>query len=191
VKAIRIFFEGSPKLKPGLHVFLSELVLACRERRREIRFVDGGSQSNTIADFKTALKANQADICVLLIDSDGPDSGDGFVSICRRRHLPPDLVFWMVQVMESWFLSDPVKMAEFYGQGFRRNLLKEWVSVESVPVSEVMSILRDATRKAKNGKYHKTKHPPELLKLIRPDLVKKKSAHCRRLFEQVSALLQP
>jgi hypothetical protein len=182
VTAIRIYFEGSPRLKPGFHAFLKELVLACRERRREIRFIDGGSQNDAVADFKTGLKANPEDTCVLLIDSDGPDSGNGFLPVCQRWHIPVDRVFWMVQVMESWFLADPQRLSEFYGPQFNSEPLKTRTEVETIPKSDVLAILRRVN-------YHKTKDAPKLLEIIRPDLVKAKSAHCRRLFERVSALL--
>jgi hypothetical protein len=117
---------------------------------------------------------------------------DGEDARARLSKVPEDArdrVFWMVQLMESWFLADPDALALFYKQGFGGGLFKQWSNIEDIPKADVVRILHDATRKTQKGKYDKTAHAPTLLASVSRDLVKQKSPHCMELFERVPALL--
>lgn len=96
----------------------------------------------------------------------------------------------MVQCMESWFLADPGALKNYYGEdGFRESALKRNPSVEQIAKSDVLSCLRSATRETAKGQYHKTAHAPQLLEKIDPDLVRKASRNCDRLFQALTKRL--
>lgn len=51
----------------------------------------------------------------------------------------------MVQVMETWFLSDRAMLRRYFGDAFRENLLRAWPDLESVPKATVLATLDQAT----------------------------------------------
>jgi hypothetical protein len=128
----------------------------------------------------------------MLIDSEGPDDGKLFSQLRQQTNLEPsveDSVFWMVQLMEAWFLADTAALSSFYGQGFREAALPGNPKVEEVPKQDVLAGLKRATETTTKGDYHKTRHAPRLLELIDPEVVRRVSPNCRRLFEKVLARL--
>jgi hypothetical protein len=144
--------------------------------------------------FLLALETHPDALNILLIDSEDSDDGKLFESICQPRGIEVrsrDHVFWMVQCMEAWFLADVETLRNYYGKEFRENAVRGNPRVEEIPKKDVIEALKAATRGTGKGPYHKTKHAPYLLRLIRPGLVKQASAHCRRLFESVPQLAQP
>ena len=49
--------------------------------------------------------------------------------------------------MESWFFADKDKLAEFYGQNFKRNSLAKNTNVEKIPkASVVVAVAAGPTR---------------------------------------------
>lgn len=173
--AIRIYYEGSKLLKPGLDAFFSDLRVRTRERKVELRFIASDSGANARDDFQIALKTNPKAWNVLLVDSEG-----------SSRTIRPN-VFWMIEMMESWFHADKERLGEFYGAGFRRNALKANPKVEQIPKKDLIAGLRRATKDTLKGDYfeHKTSHGPRLLAIIRPDLVRRAAPECERMFRTV------
>jgi hypothetical protein len=126
----------------------------------------------------------------LLIDSEGPDDGKLFA----RLELPAaqkDSVFWMVQLMESWFLADIQALKGYYGQGFREARLMAKREIERVPKKDVMKWLENVTKATQKGKYDKTGHAPRLLSIINPALVREAYPNCGRILDIFHARLQP
>lgn len=186
VTEVRIYFEGDPALRPGFRAFFRELDAL----RVPIQLIAG--KATAIQDFVTALRKHPDALNVLLIDSERDDDGALFESICEPRGVSGsarDSVFWMIQCMESWFLADVERLAEYYGGGFRQNALPSNARVEATPKRDVLDGLKNATRNTQKGRYHKTRHAPDLLGRIRPELVKQKSPCCKRLFESVPRLV--
>jgi hypothetical protein len=193
VAETRIYFEGDPTLREGFRVFFGELATALG---RQPSLIAGDGREMAIADFLTALKKHPGAFNILLIDSEGPDDGRLFESICRPQRVDlrsKDRVFWMVQCMETWFLADVEALRRYYGKEFRESAMPRNPKVEEIPKKDVFEALKAATRTSKNpyDDRTKSKHAPRLLKLIDPALVKQASAHCRRLFESVPKLAQP
>ena len=86
--------------------------------------------------------------------------------------------FWMVECMESSFLADIEALSRYY----RRDLteaLRGDPNVEEIPKKDVLARLKAAT----DGRYHKTKDAPHILKGILPQRVKQAAPNCRRLFD--------
>jgi hypothetical protein len=127
-------------------------------------------------DFRTAQKEQRQDVLnVLLRDSEG-------LNFAVR-----DSVFWMVQIMEAWFLADPEALERFYGKGFRRDALKPNPKVEEIPKDDVLESIKQATRETKKARYHKTQHAPRILELVDPAKVRAAAPNCDRLFRELQA----
>lgn len=125
--AIHVYFEGDEKLKEGFNQFLSELSHAAQRHRCRFRAISCGPRSEACKDFATAIRANEGVWNILLIDSDGPDSGQLTQSLCKQHGWGRDhreSIFWMVQTMESWFHADKEALEDFYGSCFRKKALK-------------------------------------------------------------------
>jgi hypothetical protein len=189
VAETRIYFEGDPALREGFRVFFSELATALG---RQPRLIAG--EATAIADFLTGLRKHPGALNILLIDSERPDDGKLFETICQPKGIDVrsrNRVFWMVQCMEAWFLADAEALRKYYGKEFRENAVLGNPRVEEISRKDVFEALKTATKDTSKGPYHKTKHAPSLLKLIDAALVKQASAHCRRMFDRVPQLAQP
>jgi len=106
VTELRIYFEGDPKLKPGFSEFLREIREAAWNRK--CRFQPVATNGTPVQDFQIALDTHRAAWNVLLLDSDVPVNSS-LADLCLSKKLNPsheEFVFWMVQIMESWFLAD-------------------------------------------------------------------------------------
>lgn len=186
VNEIRIYFEGDKTLKPGFHAFFSEAIRVARQRRCRVQFIS--TNGTPAQDYKIALVKHPGAWNILLLDSHGPDSGSLSVTFCRRegvdeRHARS--VFWMVQLMEAWFLADTDALETYYGAGFQRDALPHNPKVEEVPKDSVYAGLKAATRRTAKGEYHKTRHGPKLLNAVSPERVKNAAPNCRLIFDSV------
>ena len=172
---LRIYFEGDDALRPGFSQFLVEVKTAARDRRIGFQLIAGGATAER--DYQTALHKRPEAWNVLLRDSEGPEppkSGD-------------DDHFWMVQLMEAWFLADPDALETYYGKDFNANALKKNPQIEEIPKSDVLDSLKEASKKTQKGRYHKTKHAPEILQRIDPTKVRNAAPHCELLFQRLLA----
>ena len=182
VTELRIYFEGDARLRPGFHKFLSQIVQTAMARQCRVDLIATGG--TPAADFHAALTAHPNAFNVLVLDSDGPID-DSLADLCLSKKLDPklqDSVFWMVPVMESWFLADIRSLKTFYGNGFKENALTGNPSVEEILKVDVYSKLKRATKDTKRGEYHKTKHAPALLSAVDVRLVRAAAPNCERLF---------
>jgi Domain of unknown function (DUF4276) len=185
-RQIRIYFEGEDALREG---FLQFFVEICERMNNQVKFIAGGGE-NSVSDYKQALESHPDAWNVLLKDSEGPDNGRLFNDLRRRHKLPANLkdsVFWMVQLMEAWFLADVDALAGYYGPHSNRRALRANPAVEQVPKSDIYRKLKAATKRT--GGYHKTEDVPQLLRRIKPDRVKKASPNCQRIFDTILSRL--
>ena len=162
---------------------------------RGFRLISAGSGSAAYDRFHVAIAANKNVWNILLTDSEGPDTGALSESLCRkygwdRDH--QDSIFWMVEMMESWFHADKDKLEEFYGQGFRKNALKPNPKVEEISKTDLENGLKTATKDTNKGDYfdNKTSHGPKLLSVVSPEKVQNAAPNCKRLFAAVVAKLE-
>ena len=150
-----------------------------------------GGGDDVVRDFMSALRSHPTALNVLLKDSDAPDDGCLLASLKQRSDwkLPAgmtvsqDQVFWMVQIMEAWFLADRDVLKKFYGGDFHENSLPANPRIEEVPKGDVLSGLKQATSQTTAGRYHKTRHAVKLLSLLSAETVAAVAPNCRRLFE--------
>ncbi len=191
---IRVYYEGNRLLKPGFVQFFAELTSLAKEKRSAIHFISAGSGANACRDFGIALKTNTGAWNILLKDSEGPDSGNLSTSLCREYtwdKVHADSIFWMVEMMESWFHADKDALANFYGEGFKKGALKANPDVEAISKSDLEKGLQNATRNTNAGGYfdNKTSHGPKLLARIDPKRVREAAPNCDKLFTAVLSRL--
>src|ERR1039458_4047942 len=193
---IRIYFEGDKGLKPGFHAFFKDLRECARKRRCKLNLVASGSGAAACRDFGIALSEHSSAWNILLRDSEGPFSDQLSRALCKEGKWKSSYsasIFWMVEMMESWFHADKVSLAKFYGaDDFKRNALKPNLNVEEIPKRDLEAGLRGATKNTQKGNYydHKTEHGAALLAMIDPTLVRNAAPNCDRLFTAVLTQLE-
>jgi len=174
VTEIWLYVEGANALREGFHWFLSEIVERARDKRIKFHLRPCGATATE--DYQLALKKHPDALNILLRDSDGVEVPNP----------PKDSEFWMVELMEAWFLADPEALEDYYRIPFARTYNSR---VEEIPKADVMGRLRDATRHTQKGPYHKTKHGPHILERLDPAKVRQAAPNCERLFSEVLAKL--
>lgn len=185
---IRVYFEGDTLLRPGFAAFFREL--QDRAKAKGLRFRLISARGTSPQDFATAHKANPNAWNILLKDSEEPDTGDLSASLCDDnvwdRSLA-DSIFWMVEMMESWFHADKDALAEFYGNRFNRGALKRNPKVEKISKKDLKAGLKAATKDTAKGDYYenKTSHGPRILERINPRLVREAAPNCQKFFTAV------
>jgi hypothetical protein len=125
----------------------------------------------------------------LFKDSEGPIPSD-LSSLYRQYGIDPKRgadVFWMVQLMESWFLADPGTLGEYYGKDFSSKAIGSTRNVERIEKALVLQRLKHATKRTQKREYSKVAHAPELPARIDPGLVRSRAENCKTLFESVIA----
>ena len=161
---MNVYLEGGNHLRIPMRSFLRRAVgnnidldvRPCRDRGRTIRL------------FSQTLSSDS----LLLIDSDGDDLNELRRDVSTRTRLSDarGRSFFMVQLMEAWFLADRECLASYYGASFRAGRLPG-NQPEDVAKNDVMDSLRQATQETPKGAYHKTDHAPELLNQLNPETV--------------------
>ena len=93
----------------------------------------------------------------------------------------------MVQFVETWLLADPDALAEYFGDGFRRDRLPT-TNLEQRTKADVEKSLRRATEGCLKGPYaHGQAH--QIIEFVRPASVKG-LVHGKRLFETLDKLIK-
>jgi len=183
VNELRIYFEGDDRLRPGIRLFFTGIAEAAS--RKGWHFAPPvATYGRPVQAFRIALRAHADAWNVLLLDYEDPDEAE-----IRKKHLggcDQDSVFWMVQVMDSWFLADIDALKSFYDGGFQESALKGNPNVEEIPKADVLGRLENATRATKAGKYQKN-HAFKLLGLIDPTKVRSVAPNCERMFRVILA----
>jgi hypothetical protein len=155
------------------------------------RFLAVATKGAPAGEYRTALEANPEALNFLLLDSDEPLKNGPRTNLLRRKRLEgcdSESIFWMVQVMESWFLADTDALRLHYGDGFREKVLQGNPKVQEISKADVLSKLNRATKATKRGAYEKN-HAFVLLGLIDPDKVRKAAPECQRMFDTILAKL--
>jgi len=199
-KEIRIYIEGGgnkagrSELRNAFREFFRELAEGAAKRGVRLRPLPFGGRQNTFQAFKLALEDRGDAFIALLVDSETPvsvdspwrhvksHSGDNWDNPGvddKHCHL-------MVQTMEAWLVADPEKLQEYYGRDFHDNSLPRSPNVEEIAKERIQRALKSATRRTQKGSYHKGKHAPAILRIIRPSEVKRRAPHCKRLFETLA-----
>ncbi len=124
------------------------------------RIIMGEGKSQTIRKFKNYRPGKP----FLLIDLDKPESQKN--KDIEKNELIRDskFVFFMVQEMEAWFLSQPEVLDSFYNEKIR--------NIPDRPAKDIPNpsdLLYRITKNTPKGKYHKVAHAVELLQRLDAD----------------------
>lgn len=200
VKEIIFYIEGDTKrqgnsnaitFRQGLREFFGSLA---KEINVPIDFKIGGARETTIKIFLSENGDYPASFQVLLVDAEGEvDEKDTPKAHLKKisdkfdfKNVKEEQCHLMAQMMESWFLGDKEKLAEFYGKGFNLNALPKNTNVEKISKATVRASLLKAVSETSKKYYKKGEHAGEILKMIDSNKVRKAAPHCERLFEAIS-----
>ena len=156
---MQLYLEGDKLLRPPMGQFI----------RRATGPID--LKITPCRSGDDAIKQCAKDMgAALLIDSEGALSTQlvnrvaGQIGVNNR-------VFFMVQLMEAWFLADRPTLEAYYGRGFNVGSLPGNPNVEDIPKPDVEQRLHNATRRCSKGAYSKTTHAVDLLRQLDPAAV--------------------
>ena len=200
VKEVIIYIEGDTKqkgkgnaitLRQGFREFFKDLA---EEIKVPIDLKLVGARELTIKIFLSELEFFPQSFSVLLVDAEGEiDEKDTVKTFLQKispkfnfKNVKDEQCHLMVQVMESWFLADKEKLAEFYGKGFNINALPKNKNVEEIVKSDVEAGLKNAVRGTLKKEYKKGEHAGEILRIIDSNKVREAAPHCNKLFEAIS-----
>jgi hypothetical protein len=184
VKSI-LFVEGEPNTSNGdLRQGFSKL-LEQKLKGKLPKLIFGEGKSQTIKKFRTnKLNAQQF---LLLIDLDKPKE---YIATDLKEHGLlgfSDNVFYMVQEMESWFLSQPNILDKYYGKDDNGKLISDKLpKKEAIDIAHPDEELERLTKNTKKGKYHKIRHAVELLQLLDATKLADEFSEFKRLIEKLS-----
>ena len=182
--------ELKVKCRKGFRTFFCKTALA----RQMPKIVACGSRQNTFKRFQIALaRAANNDSIVMLVDSEAvarPGIGTrAHLHTCDKWDCPPgateDNVHLIVVCMESWFLADLDTLANFFGQGFNRNVFPARNDVENIPLCDIEDYLERSTRQSEKRNFDKSHHSFDILARIRPNMVTAASPHAKRLVDML------
>lgn len=143
-----------------------------------------GARDEAFKDFCIAHQAGDGHP-MLLVDSEAPVTTNS-----RWTHLK-DRDKWdrpagsteeqchlMVQQMESWFLADKERLAEYFGAGFNVKKLPQAANVEGIDRHDVIKAIELQAGHSKRGGYRKGADQATILGMLRPEFVRQASFHC-------------
>jgi hypothetical protein len=164
-KKIILFIEGGSDSSNGdLRQGFSKL-LAKKVAGNMPRINLGGGKAQTIQKFlKNKLKA---DLTLLLLDLDSPEQAREADLEANNLSAYHESVFYMIQEMEAWFLSQPEILDGFFGPDDNGKKVSDKLPKQkAIEIIDPKNVLKNATKKSKKGEYHEIKHGVELLKLL-------------------------
>ncbi|MCU0390762.1 MAG: DUF4276 family protein [Thermoflexibacter sp.] len=163
---IILFVEGDNDTSNGdLRQGFEKLLLNTKKLEGKLpRIKLGGGKKQTIDAF---LNNRISEERAMLVDLDGNESlkEKDLKTYGLEKH--ENEIFYMIQEMESWFLSQSSVLDEFYGLDNNKKKISE-----KLPKRNPMEIpspdkeLEKLTINTKKKMYHKVRHGVELLKLL-------------------------
>ena len=187
--SINVYVEGGgngklrPECRKGFLAFFEKGGL----QGKMPKVVACGSRRDAYKRFKIALKSGES--ALLLVDSESAIQK----GISPWQHLKEkdkwdvplgamdDQCHFMVQIMESWFLTDEETLIKYYGREFHTKALPKNTNIENISKQDVLKGLKRATKNTQKGKYDKGAHSFEILAQIDPNKVQQASPYAKHL----------
>lgn len=186
--------------REGFSTFITKAGLKMRPR-----VVACGSRRDAYDSFCTAI--GNGEDAVLLVDSEEPIAGNHQLDPEKPetwlpwQHLKQRIgdgwdkpagsldtdCHLMVQVMESWLLADRDVLKDFFGQGFKDNLLPAAANaIENVSKPQIYDGLAKASGNCKTkAPYGKGEHSFKLLAKIDPGKISAASPWAKRFLDEL------
>lgn len=135
----------------------------------------GDGKNQAIDKFKNQPVTKKA---YLLIDLDADETERETKLYENKLSIENESVFFMVQEMEAWFLSQPDILTNYYNYDFNGKIKRS-----PIDIPNPCNFLQEITRSTRKGSYHKIKHGVELLPKLNLDVL------CT-VFNDVNALIK-
>jgi hypothetical protein len=150
-----LIIEGTTDTTNGDLRMAFARLLEQKLRGKMPRIIMGNGVKKTVDKFLNQPQTGQP---FLLIDLDAETSQRDRVLQEYDLVDKAETVFFMIQEMEAWFLSQPNVLKEYYQEDFSKKFNRPPQSIAS-PCEELQRI----TKQTKKGAYHKVKHGVALL----------------------------
>ena len=168
---MRLYMEGNKRLRAPMSQFIRKITGPI-----DLKITPCNSKDDAI---KQCVKDEGA---MLLIDSDDEDLHYLMVRV-RSQIGAANHPFFMVQLMEAWFIADRNTLADYFGAGFRNSALPQNPNVEDIPKQDIENGLRDATRNCIKQRYSKGRDDVRLLERLNPAAVYQACPNFARLID--------
>jgi len=181
-----LIIEGGDKrkvngdLKKGFEKLLNQ-----RLSDNSPKIVLGGGKFQSIHQFKT--NAQKANFIFLLIDLDATETErENDVAKNNLQNLS-NSIFYMIQSMEAWFLSQPNILDDFFGKDSNSNkkISNKIPKKKASQIPNPYEFLKNLTKNSKRGTYHKIKHAVGLLILLDAPKLEEDFIDFKRLIESL------
>ena len=178
-------------MRKGMSQFLNQM----REEYGEghIKCIACGSNFETYSNFKKSLEDYPNAFNILLVDSDSHVRSAPWDYVLERfgwgkGNCVDEQCHLMVQLMESWIISDITALKGFYGPKFIESDIPDVDDVETLDGTHIKDSLKKATRRTEKKGYRK-RHASEILMKMNPSTVRGKASHCDRLFKVLESII--
>ena len=161
---MEVYLEGHRRLRVPMKSFLRNAVRTIHNQSITLNVEPCGSGDDAV---KRCVKGTGS---ILLTDSEGEASQELIVRVSGQIG-STNRAFFMVQLMEAWFIADRSALAGYFGAGFRDSALPQNPNVEDIPKQDIENCLRDATRNCTKQRYSKGRDDVRLLERLNPAAV--------------------
>lgn len=160
-----LFVEGEPNSPNGdLRKGFSGL-LSAKLAGNMPRIIMGGGKTKTIEKFKNNTLSDYA---LALLDLDNPEEKrDEDLSAYGLTELSAN-VFYMIQEMESWFLSQPLLLDNYFGKDREtgKKVSEKMTKAKPETIVDPKGELKKITKNTPRGVYNEITHAIDLLKSL-------------------------
>lgn len=194
-----IYIEGGGKtdaLHRELRKGFQSLFAKAGFEGRLPKVVACGSRNDAFSDFQTAIKTKRDETILLLVDSEDPVMAPTKWEHVERRDVwikpggaSEENLYFMVECMESWFLTDKPTLAKFYGGAFKETALPATTTLESISKKTLYDGLEKATRLTSKGAYSKGNHSFKILALLDGKKIRHHGRYAQEFFEYLDKVL--
>jgi hypothetical protein len=193
---VHLYVEGGPKgtHADGLRRFKNSFkqhLVQLDPRLSNLDVSPCGSTDETIRDYARAVQDKKTDsVVALLVDSDATVTAKttaahlraklAFVKLAEKDR---EHIFLMVQCMEAWLVTDKDALEKCFGAKVHSLKFPANPDIESVPKNDILSALDKAASHTPTKHYGKIRDAAEILTVLRPERVAKRSRHAAMLHE--------
>jgi hypothetical protein len=201
VRHVRLYVEGGAvgrdadaDFRRGWKAFLREIHALARENGyQSLEIVRGGGRADTFRRFLRHQEEFPEDLCALVVDSEcRVADGAGPWAVVREREgdgwRKPDWgrsehLFLMVQMLETWLVTDPQAFTRVFKRGFDASRLPPLQGLESRSKDFINRAIDAATRDCGRRYTHGQSHL--VLEFVDPARVRLLT-HGARLFDKLA-----
>jgi len=176
-----LFVEGEPNTPNGdLRIGFSKLL--GKKLTNLPKIVLGGGKKTTIDIFLNNKYNAKSYLLVDLDEKENYRIEDLKNNSLTEHH---ESVFFMIQEMESWFLSQPDILNKYYGKTVTGKEMSDVLTKKNATeISEPKDEMKKITRNLNKGeKYHQISHAVELLERLDADKLEQDFPDFKRLIE--------